>query len=160
MRLKKIRIRKKSAPLKSFAESWDKGNGMTVVRWTRIFITFRYGNNSIVPNWLRHGLRMAVNNEASDEQMAGRAWIRWSDTSAEPSDLPCLIWEKVSTMHSSDIETVLRSSAEREDKRETWRESHPVDGWEFKSLSRLHNIWSYTIRIIWRSSIVMNFMMY
>ena len=32
---------------------------------------------------------MPVNNKASDEQTADRAWIRWSDTSAEPSDLPC-----------------------------------------------------------------------
>ena len=28
--------------------------------------------------------------QASDEQMAGRAWIRWSDINVEPSDLPCL----------------------------------------------------------------------
>ena len=57
-----------------------------------------------------------MNKEASDEQMAGTAWIRWSDISIEPSDLPRLRWEKASTTYSSEIETALRSSAEREDR--------------------------------------------
>ena len=61
---------------------------------------------------------MAVNNVGSGEQMAGRAWIRWCDVSVEPSDLPHLRWEKALTTHSSEIETALRSSAEREDRRE------------------------------------------
>ena len=38
--------------------------------------------------------------------------------SVEPSDLLRLRWEKASTTHSSEIETALRSSAEREDTRE------------------------------------------
>ena len=59
-----------------------------------------------------------MNKEAGDEQMAGCAWIRWSDMSVEPSDLPCLRWERTSTMHSSDIETALRLSADREDRRD------------------------------------------
>ena len=60
---------------------------------------------------------MAVNKEANDEQMAGRAWIRWSDISVEPSDLPRLRWEKASTTRSSKIETDLRLSAERIEER-------------------------------------------
>ena len=37
--------------------------------------------------------------------------------SVEPSDLPCLRWEKASTIDSSEIETALRS-AEIEDRRD------------------------------------------
>ena len=49
-----VGIRKKNAPLKSFAQSWSKSNGTIIVRYPGIFIALGYGYNGTVPNRLRH----------------------------------------------------------------------------------------------------------
>ena len=87
---------------------------------------FGMGTNiqSLRSSGIKPCLRIAVNREAKEEEMAGKACIRWSEIKEPLSDFPHLRSEKASTTHSTESALALRSSAKREGKEEQFR-AHP-----------------------------------